>query len=217
MNWKLVIFDLDGTLIDTIEDLGLAVNFALESKGLPTHQIQEYRQMVGGGVRNLVWKAMPEQSKDDEKLLDELLAVFMQYYKANICVHSHPYDGIPELLSELDSATVKLAVASNKFQSGAQELISMLFPDIDFLCVYGGREGVALKPDPSIVNTIIREAQLDTAEVVMVGDSGTDTRTAAAAGIDSIAVSWGFKPESAAEGATYIAHSCEELRSVLLD
>ena len=217
MKWKLAIFDLDGTLVNTIDDLAIAVNYALERKGLPLHEIAEYKQMVGGGVRNLVWKALPDQLKGDEQILDELLADFMQYYKANICVHSHPYQGLPELLTELNAAGVKIAVASNKFQSGVRILVSRLFPNIDFASVYGGREGIALKPDPSIVATIIEEAGVDKSQAVMIGDSGTDTRTAAAAGIDGIAVTWGFKPKSAVEGAAYIAHDCDELKSLLLD
>lgn len=217
MKWKLVVFDLDGTLIDTIEDLGQAVNYALSSRDLPVHEIDEYTAMVGGGVRNLVWKALPEQHKEDDQLLDELLAVFMEYYTANIDRCTRPYAGVGELLAELQAQGVGMAVASNKFQSGVQALLQSIFPDIRFRSIYGGRPGVPLKPDPTVVNEIIADSGLDAGQVVMVGDSGTDTRTAAAAGIESIAVLWGFNPASAQKGASYVASDCEQLRALLLD
>ena len=216
MNWKLVIFDLDGTLINTIDDLGTAVNHALSTRGLPLHEIPDYRQMVGGGVRNLVWKALPEQYKDDEAILDELLAVFMEFYSANICVHSHSYPGIHQLLLRLNDAGIKLAVASNKFQAGTETLISRLFPDVIFEAVYGGQAGVPLKPDPDVIKSILQHCGIDAAEAVMVGDSGTDTKTAAAAGMDSIAVTWGFKPQSAVIAASYVADDCAALDALLL-
>lgn len=216
MNWKLVIFDLDGTLINTIDDLGTAVNFALSSRGLPLHEIQDYKKMVGGGVRNLVWKALPEQYKEDTAMLEELLAVFMEYYKAHICVHSHPYTGMQELLHELNSAGIKIAVASNKFQAGTEMLIARIFPEVEFVSVYGGRPDVPLKPDPAVIATILSESAVAAEDAVMIGDSGTDTRTAAAAGIASVAVTWGFKPESAVLGADHVAGTWEQLRALLL-
>ena len=217
MKWKLVVFDLDGTLINTIDDLGAAVNYALESKGLPLHETEAYKKMVGGGVRNLVWKALPEQYKDDEAKLDELLAVFMEYYSSHICVYSHPYPGVSQLLEQLNAAGVRIAVASNKFQAGTEMLVAKLFPSIEFVSIYGGRPGVPLKPDPAVIATILSEAGVAPAEAVMVGDSGTDTRTAAASGLGSIAVTWGFKPESAVVGADYVADTDAQLRSLLLD
>lgn len=216
MKWKLVVFDLDGTLVNTIEDLGTAVNHALQSMGLPLHEIEAYRKMVGGGVRNLVWKALPEQYKDDEAMLNETLAVFMEYYCAHICVHSQPYAGMRELLAELNAAGVAIAVASNKFQAGTEMLTAQLFPAVRFISIYGGRPGVPLKPDPAVISTILAEAGVAPEDAVMVGDSGTDTRTASASGLSSIAVTWGFKPESAVAGAGYVADTCGQLRSLLL-
>lgn len=216
MKWKLVIFDLDGTLIDTIADLGTAVNHALTLHGLPQHTIEEYKYMVGNGVRNLVWRAMPESLKGDTQLLDALLADFLKYYQAHITDHSRPYDGMPQLLSDLQREGIKMAVASNKFIAGTQALIDRFFPDIRFVSVLGGREGVPLKPDPQVVAEIVKAAGARVEETVMVGDSATDTSTASNGGIRSIGVTWGFRPEDAARTADYVADTVEQLRSLLL-
>ncbi len=216
MKWKLVIFDLDGTLVDTIDDLGEAVNHALSLHGLPVHGREEYKKMVGNGVRNLVWRAMPQALKDDEALAEAVLADFMKYYRAHITVHSAPYEGLPGLLRELQEDGVKLAVASNKFIAGTQALVDSCFPGISFVSVLGGRDGVPLKPDPRVVSEIIRTAGVNAEDTVMVGDSAVDTTTASNGGIRSIAVTWGFRPEEAAAEADYVADSAEGLRKLLL-
>ncbi len=216
MNWKLVIFDLDGTLIDTIDDLAAAVNYALERKGLPLHGRDEYTLMVGHGVRNLVQRAMPDSLKEDKALHESLLSDFLEYYCAHINIHSRPYVGMVELLDELQSWGVKLAVASNKFQAGTQALIGKFFPGVDFAAVLGGREGMPLKPDPAVVRLILKAASAAPEDAVMVGDSATDTATAAASGIKSIAVLWGFRPAEAAASADYTARTVAELRALLL-
>ncbi len=216
MKAKLVIFDLDGTLVDTIEDLGAAVNYALERKGLPLHDKEEYRLMVGNGVSRLVLRAMPDSLKGDGALHDALLADFLDYYSSHIDVRSRPYPGIPALLGELRSRGVRLAVASNKFQAGTRTLIRRFFPGVDFAAVLGGREGRPLKPDPSVVREILSAVSLDPEDAVMVGDSATDTATASAAGIRSIAVGWGFRPEEAAATADLKAGSVAGLRALLL-
>lgn len=216
MKWQLIIFDLDGTLINTIEDLGIAVNHALADHSFPQHEISEYKGMVGHGVRNLVWRSMPEALKDDEHLLDVLLADFMDYYYRHIDEHSRPYDGMPELLSELQADGVRLAVASNKFQSGTDALMRRFFPDIHFASVLGGRKGVPLKPDPAVVGTILEAAGVSQAETVMVGDSATDIATAAAGKVESIAVTWGFRPKEAIQGAGSVVDTVQQLRGKLL-
>ena len=216
MNYKLVIFDLDGTLVDTIADLGAAVNEALRMKELPLHTLEEYRKMVGNGVRKLVQRAMPEPLQGDEKLLDALLADFMTYYIQHIDDKSAPYPGIPELLAELDAAGYKLAVASNKFQSGAEKLVGRLFPQVPFAAVCGGGDGRPLKPDPAVVRQICEATGIAPEQTVLVGDSGTDMATAAAAGIPSVAVTWGFRPEDARKAAGQIAETAAELRQILI-
>ena len=216
MNCKLVIFDLDGTLIDTLADLGAAVNEALRTRGLPQHSLEEFRGMVGHGVRNLVRKAMPEALRADESLLDALLEVFLQYYTDHIDVHSRPYPGVPELLVALNAAGVQVAVASNKFQAGTQKLVRRTFPGIRFAAICGGRPDLPLKPDPAGVREIWALTGASPAETVLVGDSGTDIATAAAAGIPSVAVTWGNRPKASLLGADRIAESVAELRAILL-
>lgn len=217
MKWKLVIFDLDGTLIDTIADLGTAANVALASHKLPQHPLEAYRGMVGHGVRNLVRNAMPESLREDAALLDVLLERFLAYYIDHIDVRSRPYPGVPEMLSALSEAGLKLAVASNKFQAGTAKLISRTFPGIPFAVVRGGRPDVPLKPDPAVVREILSQAGVQPGEAVMVGDSGTDIATAANAGIAGVAVTWGFRPREALQAADRLADSVAQLKDILLE
>lgn len=216
MRFELAIFDLDGTLVDTISDLGTAVNHALSLKGLPLHGTEEYRLMVGNGIRNLVLRAMPDELKTDNCLLDSLLADFVSYYSAHLDVHSRPYPGISGLLGELQGAGVKMAVASNKFQAGTEKIVGRFFPEIDFCCVAGGRDGIPLKPDPAVVRGIMESAGVPEGKTAMVGDSAVDMLTAKAAGICGIAVSWGFRPVEAASECTLQVSSAEELAGALL-
>lgn len=216
MRCKLVIFDLDGTLADTIADLGAAANEALKAKGLPLHGPEEYRGMVGHGVRNLLQRAMPETLRGDTQLLNELLTHFLAYYIDHIDVHTRPYPGVPELLAALDAAGVKLAVASNKFQAGTERLVRRLFPQIPFAAILGGQDGRPLKPDPAVLHEILARTGFAPGEDVMVGDSGTDIATAAAAGIPSVAVTWGFRPREALSAAGRIAETAGELLRILL-
>lgn len=211
MKYKAVIFDLDGTLLDTLDDLGAAVNHALGLKGFPRHSREEFSGMVGHGVRRLVRLALPSERQEDEAFVDECLADFMSYYTENIDVHTKPYPGMHSLLRTLQERGVALAVASNKFQSGTERLVSTIFPDIRFTAVMGNAEGRPLKPDPEIVNEVLRLSGKKRSETVMVGDSRTDMLTAANGGIDSIAVSWGYRR---LEGFT-IAETASELLHLL--
>lgn len=215
MKYKVVIFDLDGTLLDSLEDLGEAVNHALAAKGFPLHTLPEYRLMVGHGVRNLVKQALPEPFQADESLVDECLAVFKSYYTAHIDVHTRPYPGMVELLGQLHGNGVLLAVASNKFQSGTEYLVSKLFPGIPFVAILGNREGFPLKPDPEIVGEVLRKAGVAKADVVLVGDSLTDMKTAENGGIRGIAVSWGYRTLQASDTLTVVS-SAHELERILV-
>lgn len=215
---KLVIFDLDGTLLNTIGDLADAVDYVMRSRNLPEHTNAEYRQMVGGGIKRLVERALPAELAANEAYVEECVTQFRRYYVDNIDRHTIPYEGMPELLRKLQSMGIKLAVASNKFQHGTDRLVAKFFGDIDFVAVEGNREGAPLKPDPEIVNNILRIAGINREECVMVGDSGIDIRTAKAANIDSIGVSWGFRfaEELYDAGATTVATTMEELERALL-
>ena len=215
---KLAIFDLDGTLLNTIGDLADAVDYVMRSRNLPEHTNAEYRQMVGGGIKRLVERALPEELSNNEQYVEECVMQFRRYYVDNIDRHTVPYDGMPELLGKLQSMGMKLAVASNKFQHGTDRLVAKFFGDIEFVAVEGNREGAPLKPDPAIINNILNKAGIEGNDAVMIGDSGIDIRTAAAAGIDSIGVSWGFRfaEELYEAGATNVATTMEELERELL-
>lgn len=215
---KLAIFDLDGTLLNTIGDLADAVDYVMRSRNLPEHTNAEYRQMVGGGIKRLVERALPEELSTNEQYVEECVMQFRRYYVDNIDRHTVPYEGMPELLHKLQSMGMKLAVASNKFQHGTDRLVAKFFGDIEFVAVEGNREGAPLKPDPAIIHNILRKAGIEGNDAVMIGDSGIDIRTAAAAGIDSIGVSWGFRfaDELYEAGATNVATTMEELERELL-
>lgn len=215
MKYKVVIFDLDGTLIDSLEDLSVAVNHAMDLKGFPRHTLEEYRQMVGHGVRNLVMQALPASLQADDALVDECLSAFKAYYVAHIDVHTRPYPGMVELLGRLHRSGVRLAVASNKFQSGTEHLVGRLFPGISFVAILGNREGYPLKPDPEIVGEVLRVANVSRSEAVLVGDSGTDMKTAENGGIRGIAVSWGYRVLEPTSAITLV-RSAEELAAALL-
>ena len=214
---KLIIFDLDGTLLNTIGDLADAVDYVMRSRNLPEHTNAEYRQMVGGGIKRLVERALPAELAENEAYVEECVAQFRRYYVDNIDRHTIPYEGIPELLHKLQRDGVKMAVASNKFQHGTDRLVAKFFGDIEFVAIEGNREGAPLKPNPEIIHNILRIAGLEPRDAVMVGDSGIDIRTAIAAGIDSIGVSWGFRfaDELYAAGATTVVTTTEELERAI--
>ena len=218
MKYDIVIFDLDGTLLNTIGDLAASVDYVMRSRNLPEHTDAEYRQMVGGGIRRLVDRALPEALAANEEYVDECVTQFRRYYVDNIDRHTVPYEGMCELLCDLQRAGVKLAVASNKFQHGTDRLVSKFFSDIDFVAVEGNREGAPFKPDPQIVTGILSRAGIAPERAVMIGDSGIDIRTAQAAGIDSIGVAWGFRfaEELYEAGAQRVVSQVEELREYLL-
>lgn len=215
MKYKLVIFDLDGTLLNTLDDLSEAVNHAMQLRGFPQHTRDEYMKMVGHGARNLMRQALPSEHKDDEALVDTIIADFTNYYYAHINVYTQPYPGIPELITTLHSNGILLAVASNKFQAGTEYLIKEFFPSIPFVAVLGNRPDFPLKPDPKIVAEVLRKSGIKREEAVMVGDSPTDMETAVNGGIEGIAVSWGYRNMRNIEGLTVVG-SAEELQQLLL-
>lgn len=191
---KLVIFDLDGTLLNTIEDLGHAANYTLEKNGFATHTIASYRFFVGNGVRKLITRVIPEEHRNDETI-NKLLKDFRSYYDKHNCDCTKPYEGIQELLADLSDQGIMLAVASNKYQEATEVIIHHYFPNINFIAVEGHREGVNVKPDPSIIFSILAQARVPKSDVLYVGDSGVDMETARRACVDSVGVTWGFRPE----------------------
>lgn len=218
MLYDLVIFDLDGTLLNTIGDLAASVDYVMRSRNLPEHTDAEYRQMVGGGIKRLVERALPAELAANNDYVEECVMQFRRYYVDNIDRHTTPYEGMPELLGKLQARGVKLAVASNKFQHGTERLVAKFFGDIAFAAIEGNREGAPLKPDPAVVNNILRITSIEPSRAIMVGDSGIDIRTAAAAGIAAVGVAWGFRfaEELYDAGATTVVSTMAELEAALL-
>lgn len=211
---KLVIFDLDGTLLDTIADLGEACNYALKEMGFATHPIQTYRFKVGNGVRKLMERAQPDA---DAETVDRLLELFFKYYDEHCTDNTRPYTGIPELLKELTERGVAVAVATNKYQSAARKIITHYFPDVPFVAVLGQVDSRNPKPDPSIDFAVLNDYPCPKSQTVHVGDSAVDIETARRACIDSVGVTWGFRPqiELRRAYATYIISEPKELLEIV--
>ncbi len=217
MNKKLIIFDLDGTLLDTIEDLANATNHALTQFNLPTHPVEAFRFFVGNGINNLILKALPEDKKNQDNV-SMLRPEFLKYYYAHGEECTKPYAGISELIKELKSKGYLLGVASNKIHQATVTLVDEYFGEGTFHKVYGQRENIAIKPDPSVLIQIMDELQVEKENVLYIGDSGVDAATAINAGVDFIGVLWGFRPESElrAAGAINFIKKPSELSSILV-
>ena len=183
---QLAIFDLDGTLLNTIKDLGEAVNFALDKNGFHTHSIASYPFFVGNGVRRLIERSLPEDARKQSTVVETMLRDFKQYYNEHNTDRTQPYDGMPELLHQLQEQGVKLAVASNKYQQATEKIIGHFFADIDWVAVVGQQEGVPVKPDPSIIFMILSQAKVAKQDTLYVGDSGIDMEAARRACVDSV-------------------------------
>ena len=216
MATRLVIFDLDGTLLDTIGDLAASCNHILEQFGHPIHATDDYRMFVGNGIAKLVERALPMECRAPE-YVERVRVAFVEYYKAHIADYTKPYDGVSQLIDELRARDVQVAVASNKFHEGTCSLVDKFFGLENFVAVYGQRAGVPIKPDPMVVNEILRDVGVMREEVLYVGDSGVDMRTAVAAGVRSVGVTWGFRSreELIEMGADYLADRSEEILNLL--
>lgn len=213
---RLAVFDLDGTLLDTIGDLAVACNHMLALRGLGSHTIDEYRTMVGNGIMRLVERALPEHLRTPEYVA-EARQDFVAYYIEHIDHHTHPYDDIREVLHSLQDDGWVLAVASNKFDAGTKKLIANIFPEVAFEAIYGNREGFPLKPDAALLELIMEKCGATPETTFMIGDSGVDIQTAQAAGVRSVGCSWGFRPRTELEeyGADYIVDKPLEILELL--
>lgn len=189
---RLVIFDLDGTLLNTIDDLGTATNHALRKAGYPEHSLSAYPMFVGNGISKLIERALPEEARTQETIT-RIRELFTEYYDAHCTDTTRPYPCIPELLDELHSRGVAMAVASNKYHKATCKLISTFFPNIPWVAVEGQKPDIPVKPDPSIVFEILSAHPTPKSEVLYVGDSGVDIETARRACVESVGVTWGFR------------------------
>lgn len=195
---KLVIFDLDGTLLNTIADLAAATNHALQQLGYPTHPEATIRTFVGNGINKLLERALPSDKQTEAEVM-RMRTHFVPYYDEHNADLSLPYPGITAVLEALQQKGVMTAVASNKYQAATTKLVKHYFPTIDFTEVLGQREGIAVKPDPTIVFDILKKAGVRPEDTLYVGDSGVDMQTAINAGVDAVAVAWGFRPKAELE------------------
>ena len=212
MKYKLAIFDMDGTILSTLDDLANGVDYALSENGLPARSKQETRAALGRGVRFLIEQSVPDGLSDAEisKVEDD----FLKYYKVHSMDNTRPYDGIVELIKEVRASGIKTAVVSNKIDSAVKELCANFFEGA-FDVAYGERIGIPRKPDPKPINAIIDEFGLSKNEVVYIGDSEVDLLTANNAKIDHIIVTWGFRDRAFLEqnGAKNLVESMEELKA----
>lgn len=189
MRYSAVLFDLDGTLLDTLGDLHSAVNFALKKHGYAPRSLEEIRSFVGNGVRRLVQRALPEGIGED--VLERCLADFTAEYDRHMNMYTHPYDGVCDVLHALQDAGVRVAVVSNKYDSAAKALVRAHFGDLVHFTI-GTLENVPAKPAPDTARTAMQALGADANATAYVGDSGVDCQTAAAAGLPFFAVDWGF-------------------------
>jgi len=216
MLYKAVIFDLDGTLLNTLEDIGTAANRALDKKGFPSHPIDLYREFVGEGAKLMITRTLPEEYRDEMTIrscLEEYLAEYRRCWDAA----TKPYDGIPDLLNAVVSRGMKLAVLSNKAEGFTRQCVSKFLSHWTFDIVIGEKEGVARKPDPQGALIIAARLGVDPGETLFVGDSGVDMKTAKAAGMFAVGALWGFRDREELEqnGADVIINHPMEILGLI--
>ncbi|WPB78216.1 HAD family hydrolase [Archangium violaceum] len=214
MHLRAALFDLDGTLLDSLHDIGAAMNHALTTHGLPVHPLADYRRFVGEGVRVLVARAVPPGRQEHH---EAVMASYKAFYDEHFLDHTRPYPGVREVLARLQGEGVKLAVLSNKPDAATRRLVEALLPDVRFGAVYGERSGVPRKPDPTAALGIAAELGVAPGDCAFIGDTAVDMDTARAAGMYSVGVTWGFRgvEELQAHGARALAHSSDELLQAL--
>ena len=212
--YKTFIFDLDGTLLDTLQDLADSVNYALRQHGMPEHSLDDIRRFVGNGVRLLMERAVPDGAQNPQ--FEATFATFRQYYMLHSLDTTRPYDGIPELIHELKTRGCKMAVVSNKMMAATQELVRHFFPDIEVAIGEHEAAGIKKKPAPDTVFEALRQlgVSLQPSSVTYVGDSDVDLATARNSGLPCISVLWGFCDRDflLAHGATtFVEHPLDIL------
>ena len=191
MKKKAIIFDLDGTLLNSLIDIAESVNYVLEKHNFPTHNIDDYKYMIGNGIQVLIEKALPNNiSKNDfEKYFNEAVLIYEQRQTQK----SHPYEGIIKMLESLSAKGIVLNILSNKPDNFTKDVVNHFFKGIDFKIVFGAREGIPKKPAPDAVNEIVKILDFKKQEFMYMGDTSTDMLTAGAANIESIGVTWGYR------------------------
>jgi phosphoglycolate phosphatase len=214
LNYKAAIFDLDGTLLDTLDDLADAMNDALRAQGFPAHPADDYKQMIGNGVANLVKRALPP---DRQEMLEHTLYLMRDNYAKNAINKTKPYDGILETLRNLHQNGLKLAVLTNKDQNFSITLVEHYFGKELFEVIWGAIVGRPIKPDPAVLYELLTSLNVPPDQAIFIGDSGVDMDIAKAANVDSVGVTWGFreKNELVAHHACRIIDQPQELLKIL--
>ena len=209
-----VIFDLDGTLLDTLDDLMISTNYALRQMGYAERSREDIRSFVGNGVKKLIERAVPNDASNEE--IEETLSIFKKYYTENSEVHTKPYDGILPLLDHLIEEGFRVAVVSNKIDGAVKSLFSKYFGERILISV-GDRDGIAKKPEPDMVDEVLAALYAHHFDAVYIGDSDVDIQTAKNAKMDCISVTWGFRDQDflIENGAKHIAHKPSEILSFL--
>ncbi len=216
-SFKAVLFDLDGTLLDTLEDLGDSMNAVLASRGYPTHPLAEYRYFVGDGVEMLVRRAVPESAGGNQPIIRACMAEMRDEYSKRWQNKSKPYPGIPELLDWLTGRDVLLTILSNKPDAFVHEIARHFFGKWRFAAAQGALPDVPRKPDPSAALAISRIVGAPPASFLYLGDTNTDMQTANAAGMFPVGALWGFRPEAELReaGARFLAAAPQDLLRLL--
>ena len=214
MKYELAIFDMDGTILDSLNDLYVSVNYALKEASMPARTFDEVRQFVGNGVTKLIQRSVPAGTSEEDT--EKVFNIFSDHYIVHCSDTTKPYDGIPEILAWLRENDVKTAVVSNKADPAVQELYKQYF-DGQFDIAVGERPGIRKKPAPDAVITILNELGVDKSKAVYIGDSDVDVNTAKNAEMDCIAVAWGFRSVEFLKenGAETIVYNADELASLL--
>ena len=209
---RLIVFDLDGTLINSLEDLADSANHVLTQHGFPPHPVDAYRYFVGDGVRKLIERILPEEERTDARI-EQCRVEFVAYYKIHMEDKTSVYPGIIELMKALKERGLKIAVATNKVHVAVAPLMAKYFPGIRFDSLIGQREGIPVKPHPQIMYDILKETGCQPSEALHVGDTATDMQLAHNAGVESVGVLWGYRPleELQEAGAEHIIRVPEEL------
>jgi phosphoglycolate phosphatase len=190
---RLIIFDLDGTLLDTREDIANACNHALQMCGCPERALEEYNMLVGRGIYNLFREALPFEKRCEDMVM-KMKSHFIPYYNNHICDMTKPYPGIIRMLEDLSSKGIAFAIASNKYQEGTEILVEKLLKRYSFIRISGQRDGKPIKPDPEIIREIMQEIPgISEKDVIYCGDSDVDMQTGINAGVRTIGVEWGFR------------------------
>ena len=195
MQYKAVIFDLDGTLVDSLADLSDSVNLMLESYGFPTHEVEKYRYFVGNGSKKLMERTLPRDKAASAEFVEEALAKYKAIYKERLLEKTRPYNGVRELLEELKSRGIPLGVCTNKHNDAALTIVKILFAPGTFEEVLGDRPGFPKKPNPATPLEIASHLGVKPDEVAYLGDTSVDMETAVHAGFLPVGVLWGFRPE----------------------